>query len=374
MLEAYIYYALLILLQIFFIIQLYYLIVVQLKLGSYKLAKSAKECRFPVSVIICARNEATNLSKNLPFIFSQKNINFEVIVVNDCSLDNSDEILREFQQSHNNLKVVVKEEHPRFKTGKKFAATLGIKAAQHEIVVFTDADCKPDSDNWLVNICSNYNNEQVEIVLGYSPYERKKGLLNLLIRYETFQTALNYLSFTLHGVPYMGVGRNLSYKKSVFFRGKGFASHMHIPSGDDDLFVNQNANFTNTTIEIRPDAQTWSDPKTTWSSYWSQKIRHMGAGKEYKKQHKRRLTIQAVSAIGFYTLLIICLSLKIELVFVGILFVLRLLIQSIVFYKSLLKLRYKDLLGWIIILDPFYYIYIVALSIRGLFSKKIVWK
>lgn len=347
---------------------------VQQKLGSFKVKDNSLGCDLPISVIICARNEAANLSKNLPFIFTQKGVNFEVIVVNDCSLDNSDEVLREFKRIHPNLKVVVKQEHPRFKTGKKFAATLGIKAAENEIVVFTDADCKPDSDYWLANIGSNYAQSHTEIVLGYSPYERKGGLLNLLIRYETFQTAINYFSFALHGMPYMGVGRNLSYKKSLFFKGKGFAAHMHIPSGDDDLFVNQNANTVNTTIEIRPGSHTWSEPKTTWASYWAQKTRHLGAGKEYKKEHKTILSIQGISAIGFYILLIACLSLKIEIIFVGILFVLRLLVQSIVFYKSLLKLRYKDLIGWIIILDPVYYLYLSALSIRGLFKKNVVWK
>lgn len=372
--ETYIYYTLLILLQISFIIQLYYLIVVQFKLSSYKIRENSEQCNFPVSVIICARNEAENLKNNLPIIFNQKNIDFEVIVVNDCSYDNSDEVLRDFQKVYPNLKVVVKTEHPRFKTGKKFAATLGIKAANSEILVFTDADCIPDSDYWLVNICSNYNNESTEIVLGYSPYLRKKGFLNLLIRYETFQTAISYLSYALHQAPYMGVGRNLSYKKSLFFKGKGFASHMHIPSGDDDLFVNQNSNSKNTVIEIRPNAQVWSEPKTTWSAYWSQKVRHMGAGKEYKKEDKAKLSLQGVSAYLFYVFLIACLILKIELIFVGILFGLRLITQSVVYYKSLYKLRYKDLLGWIIILDPIYYLYLSILSIRSLFRKKIIWK
>lgn len=347
---------------------------VQYKLSSYKVLEDSLECDFPVSVIICARNEAENLKKNLPFIFNQKNITFEVIVVNDCSYDNSDEILRDFKLVYPNLKVVIKEEHPRFKTGKKFAATLGIKAAEHDIVVFTDADCKPDSENWLANIASKYNNNQTEIVLGYSPYERKKGFLNLLIRYETFQTALNYLSFALHESPYMGVGRNLSYKKSLFFKGKGFAAHMHIPSGDDDLFVNQNSTSTNTAIEIRPGSHTWSEPKNSWVSYWAQKTRHMGAGKEYKKIDKIKLSIQAISAIAFYILVVVCMVLEIEIVFVGILFALRLIAQSIVYYKSLIKLRYKDLLAWIIILDPFYCLYLSALSIRGLFRKTVIWK
>jgi len=373
-LEAYFYYTLLVLLQFFFIVQLYYLLVKQGRLSVYKPVERQSAKTSEVSVIICARNEAENLRQNLPLVLDQKGVKYEVIVVNDCSQDDSADVLREFKSHYPHLKIVVKEEHPRFKTGKKFAATLGIKAASNEIVVFTDADCRPHSDSWLAMLCQNYDNPNAEIVLGYSPYEKKKGLLNLLIRYETFQTALNYFSFALVGTPYMGVGRNLSYKKSLFFRGKGFAAHMHIPSGDDDLFVNQNATAANTQIEVRPETHVYSYPKTTWKSYWNQKTRHLGAGKFYKKAHKLTLSLQSGSAIGFYLLLIACLSLNIEPVFVGILFALRLLVQSFVFYKSLRILRCKDLLGWLIFLDFLYYLFLMILSIRGIFRKNVVWK
>ena len=329
---------------------------------------------FPISVIICARNEATNLKQYLPSVFNQNYPNFEVIVVNDCSSDTSDEVLRVFQKEYPQLKVVKIDEHPRYKTAKKFAVTLGIKAASHEVLVFTDADCEPHTKDWLNLIASNYVNTNVEIVLAYSPYLKKKGFLNKLIRYETFQTALNYFSFALNGMPYMGVGRNLSYKKSLFFKGKGFASHMHIPSGDDDLFVNQNATIQNIAVEIRSDSHTWSVPKLTWSDYWKQKIRHLGAGKEYKKQHQFNLSLQALSAIGFYILLGLCLTLKVEVIAVLIIFTLRLIAQLYVFYKPMNTLRTKDLLAWFIIIDPFYYIYLIAVVTVGFFRKKATWK
>ncbi|MRX45997.1 glycosyltransferase [Pedobacter puniceum] len=372
--EAYLYYTLFILLQVAFIIQLYYLWVVQHKFINYTIPEIIKSSSQKVSVIICARNEAKNLKENLPYILQQKGLDYEVVVVNDCSSDQSDEVLRLFQAQYPNLKVVVKEEHPRFKTGKKFAATLGIKAASHEILVFTDADCKPSSDYWLVNLCEHYDNPQIEIVLGFSPYEKKSGLLNKLIRYETFQTALNYFSFSLSGDTYMGVGRNLSYKKSLFFKGKGFAAHMHIPSGDDDLFVNQNATTTNTAIEIRPETHMLSEPKLTWSAYWIQKMRHLGAGKFYKASHQRSLSLQVISAISFYMLLLACYVLQIEVIIISVLLFLRLLAQIFIFYKSMLRLKSKDLIYWVLILDLLYYLYLSILSIRGLFRKKIVWK
>lgn len=371
----YVQYTLLFLFQLCFIIQLYYLLVIQKKFSSYKpVENNLAEATFPVSVIICARNEAKNLLQYLPFVLEQKYPDFEVIVVNDCSSDGSEDVLRTFQSKYPHLKVVKIEEHPRYKTAKKFAVTLGIKAAAHEILAFTDADCKPASELWLSLIAVNYTNPATEIVLGYSPYLHKSGLLNKLIRYETFQTAINYFSFALNGMPYMGVGRNLSYKKSLFFKGKGFASHMHIPSGDDDLFVNQNSTSANTELEIRPESHVWSEPKLTWKSYWNQKLRHMGAGSLYKKHHQFNLGLQAISSIGFYLLLIICLSLKIELIALGSIFFLRFLAQLYTYYKPMLSLRNKDLYWWFLLLDPFYYIYLTALSFAGFFRKKTTWK
>lgn len=349
--------------------------VIQKKFAAYRsplidLASST----FPISVIICARNEAKNLKQYLSSVLNQNYPNFEVIVVNDCSSDKSDEVLRVFQKEYPQLKVVKIDEHPRYKTAKKFAVTLGIKASSHEVLVFTDADCKPQTNEWLSLIASNYADSDVEIVLAYSPYLKRKGFLNKLIRYETFQTALNYFSFALNGIPYMGVGRNLSYKKSLFFKGKGFASHMHIPSGDDDLFVNQNATIQNIALELRPESHTWSEPKLTWSTYWEQKLRHLGAGKEYKKQHQFNLSLQNISAIGFYIFLGGCLTLKVEPIAVLAIFLLRLFAQIFVFYKPMNSLRTKDLLAWFIIIDPFYYIYLIAVIIAGFFRKKTTWK
>lgn len=358
-----------------FIVQLYYLLVIQKKIDAYKpINVDFSAINFPVSVIICARNEAKNLKEFLPFVLNQNYPDFEVVVVNDCSFDNSEDILRIFQGKYPNLKVVKISEHPRFKTSKKFALALGIKAAKNEILILTDADCKPYSENWVALMASNYANPATEIVLGYSPYVSKKGFLNKLISYETFQTAINYCSFTLNGMPYMGVGRNLSYKKSLFFKGKGFAAHMQIPSGDDDLFVNQHANAKNTEIELRPESHVWSEPKLTWASYWNQKIRHTGAGKFYKKSHRISLTLQAMSAILFFVLFVVCLGIGLQWQVLCGIFVARLLAQIYTYFKSMELLGVKRLRWLIILLDPFYYFYLSLLVFVCFFKKKITWK
>jgi poly-beta-1,6-N-acetyl-D-glucosamine synthase len=331
------------------------------------------EERHPVSVIICARNEEKNLEKNLPSILLQDYPNFEVVVVNDCSVDDSHMILRGFSSLYHHLKVVTINEHERFKHGKKFAVTLGIKAAANDYLLFTDADCEPASKNWIELMQRHFRGE-TEIVLGYSPYKKYSGFLNKLIRFETIMTALNYFSFALAGKPYMGVGRNLAYTKSLFFKGKGFAAHMHIPSGDDDLFVNQNATADNVAIEIQPETHIHSEPETSFRSYFRQKLRHMGAGKAYKAEHKKMLSLQVGSAILFYVSLVGLIFLGAQWWMLLAFYFLRLIVQLIVFYPVLKKLDSKDLIWWIPILDLIFNFYIIVLSIVSLFRKKVKWK
>lgn len=369
----YLYIVFLVAFQICFFIQLYFTIVIHRKLSTYKIGESETAVESPVSIIICARNELENLKNNLGLFLSQEHPDFEVVVVNDCSNDGTDWYLKDLTAQYKHLKVVTLSDHPRFKHGKKFAVTLGIKASKNENMIFSDADCRPSSNQWLRIMQSQFING-TEIVLGYSPYERTGGLLNRIIRFETFTTALNYLSFALAGMPYMGVGRNLAYKKSLFFKGKGFASHMHILSGDDDLFVNQNANATNTRVEIHPDAQVWSEPKHTYSAYFNQKLRHQGAGKAYQSEHKKILGLQGASGVLFYLFLIALIVIKAQWWLILSVYLIRMVVQLIVYVSCFKKLNCPDLIWWMPILDIIYYFYLLILSFTSLFKKRLEWK
>ena len=369
----YLYISTLTALQICFFLQLYYIFVIHRKIASFKIDVSGSILENPVSIIICARNELENLQKNLVPILSQDHKDFEVIVVNDCSNDGSNWFLRDLSMEYDRLKVVTINDHPRFKHGKKFAITLGIKASKNENMIFTDADCSPASNQWLKKMQSNLKGN-TEIVLGYSPYARKRGLLNRFIRFETFYTALNYFSFALSGIPYMGVGRNMGYKKSLFFKGKGFASHMHILSGDDDLFVNQNATSLNTRIEIHSESHVWSEPKRTFSEFTSQKIRHQGAGKAYKMQHKYMLSLLAGSGFLFYIFLIAMIAIQAQWWLVAGIYIIRLAVQLFIYAPIFKKLNYPDLIWWLPVFDFIYYFYIMALSFITMFRKRVEWK
>ncbi len=209
---------------------------------------------YPVSVIICARDEAANLVKNLPGILVQQyNSTHEIVLVNDNSTDETKYLLEEFQKTFKKLNVVRLTQEAKMIPGKKFPLSIGIKTAKYETLLLTDADCVPASEHWIRKMQDGYK-EGIDIVLGYGTFHKKPGLLNKLIRFETFHSALQYFSFALAGMPYMGVGRNLSYKKDLFLRNKGFSSLNQIPSGDDDLFINMVATPTNTTIVIDPEA------------------------------------------------------------------------------------------------------------------------
>jgi biofilm PGA synthesis N-glycosyltransferase PgaC len=356
-----------------FLVQLYFSLFIHARLAATTIHAHNQPADYPLSVIICARNEADNLREYLPAVLEQEYPDFEVIVVNDRSWDRTQELLETFQARYPRLKIVNVREGGKFIAGKKFAVTMGIKAASHGWLVFTDADCKPQSAHWLSGM-QRPADPETEIMLGYSPYLKRPGLLNSLIRFETFFTAVNYLAFAIKGMPYMGVGRNMAYQKALFFKSKGFASHMHIPSGDDDLFVNANATRANTAVQLEPDTFMWSAPKTTWSSYLKQKKRHFGAGKMYKGKHKFILSSQIILQFLFYVLTIIAIYLQ-ETRYVAIgIFVLSLLIRSLIYPRLLKLLSYSDLRWYFPVLDILLFIFLVFNGFLSIFVKKVQWK
>ena len=277
------------------IIQAFYYLYFFSRLAFYKKKERKISQTYPVSVIICARDEAANLVLNLPGALVQEyHTTHEVILVDDNSFDESKYIIEEFQKTFKQLNFIQLTQEAKFIPGKKFPLSVGIKAAKYEIVLLTDADCVPASEHWIELMQEGYGAE-TEIVLGYSAHHKKKGLLNKLIRWETFQTGLQYLSYALAGNAYMGVGRNLSYKRSVFFRHKGFSSHNYIASGDDDLFINMAATKKNTEIVIDKDAHTLSAPPREWAEWIKQKNRHYSTGRYYRWNHKLLLSLYAIT-------------------------------------------------------------------------------
>mgnify|MGYP002511340023 FL=1 len=261
----------------------------------------------PVSVIICARNEYENLQDYLAVILSQDYPCYEVIVVDDSSDDETDLLLERLSRQHANLYHTFVPRGARILSSKKLALTIGIKAAKYEHLLLTDADCRPESKNWIREMMQGFANENTEVVVGFSPYFEKKGLLNHIISYDTLFSGLQYMGMARSGHPYMGVGRNLAYKRSTFFNIGGFKTLINNLAGDDDLFVNRVATRKNTTVVCNKDSLVWSQPKTTWHEWLHQKHRHLSVSPKYRLGSKLRLTIEPMTRALLYLSLLACI-------------------------------------------------------------------
>jgi cellulose synthase/poly-beta-1,6-N-acetylglucosamine synthase-like glycosyltransferase len=354
-------------------IQLFYFLFFFLRLVFFKSESQQQQQTHPVSVVICARDEAENLANNLPGLLAQEYpTTHEIIVVNDNSFDESKYLLEELKKSFKQLNIIELTQEAKMIPGKKFPLAIGIKSAKYEIVLLSDADCLPATENWINSMQSAFT-KNTEIVLGYSPFQKQNGLLNKLIRFECFFTAMQYLSYALAGIPYMGVGRNLSYKKSLFLKQKGFSAHNNIPGGDDDLFINAVANKKNTTININTESFTISKPAQTWAKWIRQKNRHYTTSKYYKRIHKFLLGLFAISHFLFYPLMILSMlfySWKLSLI----VYFTRAIFQMLIYSKNMIQLKEKDLIPFIPLLDLWMFIYYLIFAPALLKKPLQTWK
>lgn len=287
------------------LIQLIYILFIFTRLiRHHDLSAEYEGQKFPgVSIIVAAWNELHNLKELLPILDAQDYPNFEIIIVDDRSSDGTYDYLLMNEGNFKNLHFVRIQHLPDHFTAKKYAVTMAIKKSTKEIILTTDADCRPTSNQWIKKMVAQLTPEK-DVVVGFSPYFYYKGNLNALIRYETFQTAVQYLSFALANMPFMGVGRNMLYRKSIFWKNNGFQSHIGLLSGDDDLFINEVARKDNVAICISEEARTVSEPKRTWDEWITQKRRHLSVGKRYKLKNKLSIGLLWISQLTSWLLAI----------------------------------------------------------------------
>lgn len=330
-----------------------------------------------ISIIVCSHNEYENLQNLIPLLLGQKYPNFEVIIVNDRSNDNSEILLNQIAQQYSFFKVIHIKQTPESFNPKKYALIQGIKASQKEFILLTDADCLPHSVNWISSMIQNLDKDK-EIILGYSPYQKKKGFLNKLIQFETFYTAIQYFSFAIIGLPYMGVGRNLAYKKSLFLEKGSFGEYNQTTGGDDDLWIKQVANKKNVSLAIKnQESFVESVPKTTWKSFFWQKIRHISVSKHYALKHKILLGLLHSSHLFFWLIfcvLLVNISINSYYYYIFAIFVIREFCLTII-YKKLMQKFNVNLAYWQIpFFDIIYILYIFTIGISVNFIKTIQWK
>ena len=355
------------------VIQLYYYLGVFLKIVKFR-GNPSNNIQPPVSIVICARDEEENLSSFLPLVLEQNYPSFEVVVVNDCSSDDTDMVLERLMCTYKHLRVTTIKQDEKFTHTKKLALTIGIKAAKHDWLLLTDADCRPDSPNWLSSMAVAFTQDN-EIVLGYGGFIPEKGFTNKVIRFDALFTAMLYLGAALVRKPYMGVGRNLAYRRDLFFRNKGFASHSQLASGDDDLFVNEVATKSNTTVVIATGAHTRTPAKKTLEGWFKQKRRHLTTGGRYKSGSKWYLGTELFSRFTFYGSAIALIALQFYPLIIAGVILLRLIIKLSVIKAVMVRLKERKILLISLIYDFFSPIIFGTIALTNKFStQKTKWR
>lgn len=328
-------------------------------------------------MIVCSHHEYHNLQNLIPLLLGQKYPDFEIIIVNDRSSDKSEELLNQTSQEFSFFKTIHIKETPTHFDAKKYALIQGIQASAKEVILLTDADCLPHHSDWISSMMENLTADK-DIILGYSPYQTHSGCLNKLIQYETFYTAIQYFSLAMIGLPYMGVGRNLAYRKNLFIEKGDFGKYNQTIGGDDDLWIKQVANAKNVAFALEnQESFVESIPKMTWRSFFWQKLRHISVSKHYNLKHQVVLGLLHFSHILFWlTFCVLLGNISINPYYYHIftIFVIRELCLSII-YNSLAKKLKVNLGYWqILFLDIIYILYIVIIGISLNFIKKIKWK
>lgn len=324
----------------------------------------------PVSVIVCARNEEFNLRMLLPLLLGQSHPEFEVIVVNDRSTDESLHVLEMAARGRPRLRYINIERVPPGVNGKKYGLTRGIEAARYDVVLLTDADCRP-GPRWVSEMASAFDSK-AEIVLGYSPYVKTSGLLNTFTRFETLLTGIQYIGLARLGLPYMGVGRNLAYRKAFFQESKGFNGFMEVTGGDDDLWVNRNARASNTRVCVGSESLVWSLPRSTWRDFFNQKLRHLSVGLRYQPRHRVMLGLFTGSYLLSWILPAVVLPFHSSQIIIALFFTRVVLLMSLIAVASA-RLGDKFNRSPVILLDFLYVFYYISTALRALFIRKVPW-
>jgi len=358
-----------------FLIYLFYYLVFFRKLARKKNTKAEQAVApsFPVSIVIAAKNEYLNLKENLPFLLNQDYDDFEIVIVDDHSTDDTWDLLCAFRIHNPHLRIIRLTDSVVNSEGKKFPLSVGIKEARHSVLLLTDADCRPTGPDWITAMAAAYSSN-TGFVLGYGKYYQHRGCLNKLIRFDTMHVAMQYFSAALSRFPYMGVGRNLSYKKEIFIHSNGFVSHYDLMSGDDDLFVSEHATRNNTATCTDPKSFTFSEPKHRFGDWWQQKKRHFTTGPRYHFKHKFYLGFYSLNVLLFPLLAAVLLLNQYQIIAVSAIVLIKWMVQWIIYAGVTKKLKERKILLISPVLETILALLYSLIHISNLINKPGRWK
>ena len=309
----------------------------------------------PVSVVLTAHNDAAWLKENLVYLLEQDYPNFEVVVVNYLSSDDTEFVLKLLKDYYPHLKIVPFKEDVNLFQGKKYPLSIGIKSAANDILLLADPDCTPKNLKWLRGMVKGYG-DGMQIVLGYCGLKRTKTLLGCLQQYDALAYGAQYLGSALLGRPYTASGRNLSYRRSFFFSHGAFIRHYDVADGSDDLFVYQNADRHNTAICIDADAVLTCEPKKTFSLWHQERLHRVGTRNRHTVGSRLREELPGAATLLFYaTAVLLILNGSLPWVITAALVAMKLAWQIVCFAQ--LTRRFDG--GHVYLAAPLYEIYFI---------------
>lgn len=355
------------------VVQLLYYLAVYSKFAFAK-PQVVNPKRIPISVIVCAKNEAEKVKEFVPLLAEQNYPDFEVVLIDDASSDDTLELFEAFEKQYPNVRLVKVANNEAFWGNKKFALTLGIKAARKEYLLFTDADCYPASKDWITQMSSQFTMSKT-IILGYGAYEKvKNSFLNKIIRFDNMLHSTQYFSWAKWGRPYTGEGRNLAYKKEEFFKVNGYINHMNIRSGEDSLFINEAATRKNTSICYAADSFTYCEPRKTFKDWLMQKRRQTYTASFFRPFDKIQARLFNISQFLFIVLAIVLAAFQFNWMLLVPVIVLRYIITWLVIGYSAAKLKEKDTAYWYPVIEIIIIFTQLNVLFSNLISKPVHWK
>jgi glycosyltransferase involved in cell wall biosynthesis len=323
-----------------------------------------------------AKDSASDLRKNLPAILEQDYPDYEVIVIYDRSdKDESEDVLKLLQDKYHHLYFSFIPDSAKYISHKKLGVTMGIKASRHEWLVFTEANCLPTSNQWLRKLASNFT-DTTDIVLGYSNYDKTSGWFNRKITFDTLLHSMRYLGMAINGHPYMGCGRNLAYRKSLYYNQKGFTNHLNLQRGEDDLFINQTTNGKNTRVEASPESVMRITTPHYPKSWKEEKLSHVTTSRHFKGWARHLMGLETCTRLLFLACILACIAFGIlmqDWIMVGIaslLWIIRFILQVVVFRKTSIALNERKFIFTLPLFDWMQPLWNLGFKLQQRFRRK----
>lgn len=175
------------------------------------------------------------MKQNLEAFLTQEYPKYEVIVVDECSEDETQDVLSDLQQKYPHLKTTRIFPETKFRRTKKIAINIGVLAAQYDVLLFSEINCKPGSGRWL-HAMASYFTPDTAVVIGYSnyPVDGAGGKFRCYFRFLWFWKTM---VLNRRGLQVVGNGNNMGYRKKYYLEKRGFTANTQEYIGYDTEIV-----------------------------------------------------------------------------------------------------------------------------------------